>query len=74
MEAGHTPAFILKMERMQLQLWDNNEISNISFEDLLQAYFKCRSNKRNTANALKFELDYKQYELLSRHHETLQDV
>jgi hypothetical protein len=45
---------------MQLQLWDNNEISNISFEDLLQAYFECRSNKRNTANALKFELDYEQ--------------
>jgi len=43
---------------MQLQLWDNNEISSISFEDLLQAYFECRSNKRNTANALKFELDY----------------
>jgi len=45
---------------MQLQLWDNNKISRISFEDLLQAYFQCRSNKRNTANALKFELVYEQ--------------
>lgn len=30
----------------------------ITLEDLLQAYFQCRQHKRNTANALKFEIDY----------------
>lgn len=30
----------------------------ISLEDIFQAYFECRKNKRRTANALMFEADY----------------
>ncbi|MBU1718865.1 MAG: DUF1566 domain-containing protein, partial [Bacteroidetes bacterium] len=30
----------------------------VSLPDLFEAYFECRKNKRNTANALHFELDY----------------
>ncbi|MBQ2796384.1 MAG: hypothetical protein IJD12_06425 [Tidjanibacter sp.] len=30
----------------------------ISLEDVFEAYFDCRKNKRNTANALLFEIDY----------------
>lgn len=30
----------------------------ISLEDIFQAYFECRKNKRRTANALMFEVDY----------------
>ena len=30
----------------------------IELSELFEAYFECRSNKRNTANALAFELDY----------------
>lgn len=30
----------------------------IEFSDLVQAYFDCRKNKRNTSSALKFEIDY----------------
>lgn len=29
-----------------------------SLESLFQAYFDCRKNKRNTMNALRFEMDY----------------
>lgn len=30
----------------------------ISLEDVFEAYYDCRKNKRNTANALLFEIDY----------------
>ena len=30
----------------------------ISLEDIFKAYFECRKNKRRTANALRFEIDY----------------
>lgn len=30
----------------------------ITCEDIFIAYFQCRQNKRNTTNALKFELNY----------------
>lgn len=30
----------------------------ISLEELFEAYFECRKNKRNTANALAFEINY----------------
>ena len=30
----------------------------IEFHELLEAYFRCRKNKRRTHNALAFELDY----------------
>jgi retron-type reverse transcriptase len=32
--------------------------SRIEFDELLEAYFRCRKNKRRTHNALAFELDY----------------
>jgi RNA-directed DNA polymerase len=55
---------------MQLELFTpKNEASQnkslIEFEELLVAYYLCRKNKRNTANALAFEIDCesKLYEL-----------
>lgn len=33
-------------------------IDGISLEDVIEAYFDCRHNKRNTINQLEFELDY----------------
>ena len=30
----------------------------ITVEDIFKAYYECRKHKRNTANALKFELNY----------------
>ena len=32
--------------------------SVIKLEELFEAYFECRKNKRNTANAIAFEIDY----------------
>ena len=47
---------------MQLSLFSNAENKNLpegfSLEAVFAAYFSCRSNKRNTINALVFELDY----------------
>ncbi len=49
---------------MQLNLFDKptNELPDgngkITAEALFEAYFTCRKNKRNTYNALAFELDY----------------
>lgn len=48
---------------MQLTLFDNNNeviIENplVDVEELFIAYFNCRKTKRNTHNALKFEVDY----------------
>lgn len=46
---------------MQLNLFDTIEKNNsvkISLLELFEAYFICRKNKRNTANALAFEVDY----------------
>jgi len=44
----------------QLSLFDipQKEKPKIELEELFEAYFNCRSNKRNTANALAFEVDY----------------
>ena len=42
---------------MQLTLFDI-PLAKIELEELFQAYFECRKNKRNTANALAFEIDY----------------
>lgn len=45
---------------MQLSLFDipQKEKAKIELEELFEAYFNCRSNKRNTANAIAFEVDY----------------
>ncbi|NIA12293.1 MAG: hypothetical protein GWP10_21915 [Nitrospiraceae bacterium] len=42
---------------MQLSLFDIPQ-PKIELDELFQAYFECRKNKRNTANALAFEIDY----------------
>ena len=42
---------------MQLSLFDIQQ-PKIELEELFTAYFECRKNKRNTANALAFEIDY----------------
>lgn len=42
---------------MQLSLFDISK-PKIELEELFEAYFNCRSNKRNTANAIAFEIDY----------------
>ena len=34
------------------------EVRRIELVEIFEAYFNCRSNKRNTANAIAFEIDY----------------
>lgn len=45
---------------MQFDLFytPKTEFPKIKLEELFEAYFACRSNKRNTTNALAFEIDY----------------
>lgn len=43
---------------MQLNLFPEENTAAITIEELFQAYIKCRRYKRNTANALAFEIDY----------------
>lgn len=43
---------------MQLELFENTGNREIALEDVFEAYFECRKNKRRTANALAFEADY----------------
>ena len=38
---------------MQLELFDDST----SFEDIFEAYYECRKNKRNRTGSLQFELD-----------------
>ncbi len=45
---------------MQLSLF-NIPLVKIKLEELFNAYFECRKNKRNTANALAFEIDYENH-------------
>ncbi|NCC99701.1 MAG: hypothetical protein EOL95_08405 [Bacteroidia bacterium] len=42
---------------MQLSLFDIPQ-PKIALQELFEAYFSCRANKRNTANAIAFEVDY----------------
>lgn len=56
---------------MQLKLFEENDIlttSSIAVEDIFEAYFGCRKNKRYTINALAFEADY-EHNLVKLHHE-----
>lgn len=46
------------MEALQLSLFDDEKINKIELEDLFQAYYDCRQNKRRTINALSFEVDF----------------
>ena len=43
---------------MQLSIFDNPDKPQIELHELFEAYFACRKNKRNTANAIAFEVDY----------------
>jgi RNA-directed DNA polymerase len=44
----------------QLSLFESSSPTNakIELKDLFEAYYSCRQNKRNTANAIAFEIDY----------------
>jgi len=44
----------------QLSLFDEalTKKPQVELAELFEAYFNCRSNKRNTANAIAFEIDY----------------
>jgi RNA-directed DNA polymerase len=44
----------------QLSLCESSSPTNakIQLKELFEAYYSCRHNKRNTANALAFEIDY----------------
>ncbi len=44
---------------MPLSIFDNPVEVQIVLHELFEAYFACRKNKRNTANAIAFEVDYK---------------
>ena len=45
---------------MQLSIFDipEKEKPKVELEALFTAYLECRKNKRNTANAIAFEVDY----------------
>lgn len=43
---------------MQLELFDSTGKNEITLEDVFEAYFECRKNKRRTVNALAFEADF----------------
>lgn len=43
---------------MQISLFEKTVEPQIELYELFEAYFACRKNKRNTANALAFEVDY----------------
>jgi RNA-directed DNA polymerase len=52
---------------MQLSLFDTVK-AEITLEELFEAYFSFRSNKRKTANAIAFEVDY-EHSLVQLHKE-----
>jgi len=43
---------------MQLSIFENAARPKIELSELFEAYAACRKNKRHTANALAFEIDY----------------
>jgi retron-type reverse transcriptase len=42
---------------MQLSLFEQSETTGVDLAELFAAYYQCRKNKRNTANALAFEVN-----------------
>ena len=42
---------------MQLNLFDTPKVE-FSLVEVFTTYYNCRNNKRNTANAIAFEVDY----------------
>ena len=45
----------------QKLLFKIEDMGGVSLEDGIEAYYDCRRRKRNTANAIEFELDYERY-------------
>ncbi len=43
---------------LKLELFKEESRAAIPVEELFQAYFSCRRNKRNSSNELTFEVDY----------------
>lgn len=52
---------------MQLNLFDTPKVE-FSLVEVFTAYYNCRNNKRNTANAIAFEVDY-EHNLVQLHKE-----
>lgn len=45
----------------ELSLFQPEEMGGVSLEEVIEAYFDCRRHKRNTANQLRFEMDYERH-------------
>ena len=43
---------------MEPALFAPQEMGGVSLEEVIEAYYDCRRNKRNTVNQLRFEMDY----------------
>lgn len=46
------------MAAEELTLFAPEEMGGVSLEEVIEAYYDCRRRKRNTVNALEFEVDY----------------
>lgn len=49
------------MASEELTLFPPEEIGGFSLEEVIDAYYDCRRHKRNTVNALEFEMDYERH-------------
>lgn len=54
------PAFTMNNKPLLFTITGRNQKAKIELSDLFEAYADCRANKRNTVNALSFEVDYEQ--------------
>ncbi len=48
---------------MEELLFKPEDMGGISLEEVIEAYYECRHNKRNTLNQLRFEMDF-EHELI----------
>ena len=49
------------MASEELTLFAPEEMGGVSLEEVIEAYYDCRKRKRNTVNALEFEVDYERH-------------
>ena len=49
------------MAAEELNLFAPEEMGGVSLEEVIEAYYDCRRRKRNTVNALEFEVDYERH-------------
>jgi len=49
------------MATEELSLFTPEEMGGVSLEEVIEAYYDCRRRKRNTFNALQFEVDYEHH-------------